>query len=453
MVQALVQPSFALQSGGSIVSRLFNDVRYATDTLGFYRKLERSGQKPFSSRMMIGDFWGSGDPEMARQFYTAPPEQFGDPLGPRVLEPLLGAKSILLLGGETHRRDRALLLPPFHGERMRAYGQVIVAATERRGSAELGRGEVAVTELAQRISLDAILEAVFGVHDEDRSEFEELVLDAVHHFTVPIMFFRFLQVGFFGLAPWDRFRRARRRLDARLLQLIEERRRTGIRGEDILSLMLDARYEDGSAMPEEQLRDELVTMIMAGHETTAVALSWTVDHLLRQPAALERLLGELRSVAPGDIDAIVRLPYLNAVCSEGLRLHPIVPDVSRSVARPFVWGEQPVEAGDQVAVAICLLHENPELYPQPHVFRPERFLERSYKPWEYCPFGGGHRRCIGAAFAIFEMKVALATLLLGFEMDLLEARSPRPVRRNVTMGPDSKIPVKIGRRAQLSPVQ
>jgi cytochrome P450 family 110 len=446
MTEALVQPSFSEQSGSSVFSRALNDVRYALDTLGFYHRLQATGQRPFSARLMMGDFWGTGDPDLARQIYTAPAEQFGDPVGPRVLEPLLGSRSILLLGGDVHRRDRALLMPPFHGERMRAYGQVIAQATLLRSRAVMSQRRVSITELMPRISLDAILEAVFGLTEQEHAEVEQLVLEAVHCFTVPLMFFPILRAKFFGLSPWDRFLRARKALDARLLRLIEGRRQSGQRGEDILSLMLDAKYEDGSSMHEEQLRDELVTMIMAGHETSAIALSWTVDHLLRDPSALSKLRQELATIDVADFDALVRLPYLGAVCSEGLRLHPIVADISRSVVQGFTWGAQPVEPGDQVAVAICLLHENPELYPEPMRFRPERFLERSFKPWEYCPFGGGNRRCIGAAFAVFEMKIALATLLSHFELTLLDARPPRPVRRNVTMGPDSKLPVRLAER-------
>jgi len=450
MVQALVQPSFAEQKGGSVLSRAYNDVRYALDTLGFYHRLQATGQRPFSARLMIGDFWGTGDPDLARQIYTAQAEQFGDPVGPRVLQPLLGSRSILLLGGDTHRRDRALLMPPFHGERMRTYGSVIAQATRLRTRAVLSDERVAITELTPRISLDAILEAVFGLSEAEHAEVEQLVLTAVHCFTVPLMFFPILRGRFFGLSPWDRFLRARSALDKRLLRLIEERRHSGRRGEDILSLMLDARYEDGSSMPEDQLRDELVTMIMAGHETSAIALSWTIDHVLRDEAILAKLRQELDAVDVADVDAVLRLPYLNAVCSEGLRLYPIVPDVSRSVVQGFTWGNQPVEPGDQVAVAICLLHENPTLYPEPLRFRPERFLERSFKPWEYCPFGGGNRRCIGAAFAVFEMKIVLSTLLSQFELTLLEPRPPRPVRRNVTMGPNSKVPARIAERRWLS---
>ena len=448
MTQTLVQPSFAQQTGGGFLSRVTNDVKYARDTLGFYRSLQENGERPFRSRMTLGDFWGSGDPEMAREIYSAPAELFGDPVGPRVLLPILGGQSVLLLGGEAHRRDRTLLMPPFHGERMRTYGRVIAEAAYKRACASLDDKAVSLVDITQRISLDAILQAVFGLVDNERAEFEPLVLKVVHQFTVPLMFFPILRLRLLGLSPWDRFLKAKATFDQGLLRLIERRRETGERGQDILSLMLDARYDDGSSMSEEQLRDELVTMIMAGHETSAVALSWTVDHVLRSPEIKVKLLAELDTVDASDIDALARLPYLSAVCSEGLRLHPIVPDVSRSVVEPFVWGDQPVRPGEQVAVAICLLHEHPELYPDPQRFRPERFIERSFKPWEYSPFGGGHRRCIGAAFAVFEMKIALASLLLNFEMDLLDKSPPHPVRRNVTMGPDSKIPVRLRLRAK-----
>lgn len=444
----VVQQPFRDQPGSGFWSRLVCDVAYARDTLGFYRRLESTGRRPFSARMRMGDFWGSGDPEMIREIFTASGERFGDPVGPRVLAPLLGARSILLLGGEAHRRDRTLLMPPFHGERMRAYGEVIARATVRRAEAACGANRASVVELTQRVSLDVILDAVFGIAEEERTSWEHVILRTVHHFTVPLMFFPFLRVSFFGLSPWDRFEKARAALDQRLLPLIEARRESGERGEDILSLMLDARYEDGTPMPADQLRDELVTMLMAGHETSAIALSWTVDHVLRNPDIKARLLEELDSIDIADAEAVARLPYLGAVCAEGLRLHPVVPDISRVVVQPFRWGGQPVEAGDQVAVAICLLHENETLYPEPEKFRPERFLGRTFKPWEYCPFGGGNRRCIGAAFALYEMKIALAQLFSHFDMTLLEDTTPQPVRRNVTMGPNSTIPVRMERRGR-----
>jgi cytochrome P450 len=253
-----------------------------------------------------------------------------------------------------------------------------------------------------------------------------------------------MQLPFFGHSPWDRFRRAKEVLSAMIYAEIENRRRSGTSGADILSLMLAARHEDGSAMTDEELRDELLTLLFAGHETTGIALAWSIYWLLRHPDCMNRLLAEIDALGNNpEPEQIGRLPYLDAVVSETLRLHPIVPDVPRKLTRPFEIGGYVLPEGTGVAVATAMIHTRPDLYPDPERFKPERFLERRYSPFEFTPFGGGARRCLGAAFATYEMKIVLATLLSHHRLVLTEKADVRPGRRNVVLGPATGVHVKL----------
>ena len=207
-------------------------------------------------------------------------------------------------------------------------------------------------------------------------------------------------------------------------------------GEDILSLMLAARYDDGEAMTDPQIRDELLTLLAAGHETTAIALAWAMYWLHRDPAALERLRAELATLGDEpDPEAIAQLPYLEAVCNETLRLYPIVPLAPRTLRQPMTLGEHEIPAGVNVGACTVLVHRHPALYPDPDSFRPERWLARKFAAWEFTPFGGGIRRCIGAAFAVYEMKQVLAAILPRHRLRLADDAAIGPARRNITLGP------------------
>jgi len=437
--EAIVAQKFEAQPGGSFVARVRETIRYMRDTLGYYRAHRERGQEPFPARMIDGDFWCTGSSSLAKEIYQAPPSLFGDPVSVRILEPVLGSNSLLLLGGDEHKKDRKLMMPPFHGERMRDYGNVIQGSTLRR-MAERERDEsLSVRDLAQTISLDVILEAVFGVVEKERGDFERAVTDTTEAFVPSILFFDFLRFSFFP--PWLKFARRRARLHHRVNALIEERRIQAGEGSDILSMLLNATYDDGTKMAADRLRDELMTMLMAGHETTAVVLTWAVYYVLKDASIEKRLRQELESVDASRPEELQALPYLGAICSEALRLHPVVPDVSRAVNEDWALGGQEVKRGDQVMVAISLIHEDPEIYPEPARFLPERFLEKTYKPWEFNPFGGGNRRCLGAGFAIYELRLALATLFSNYRLKLCSERDVTPVRRHITMEPNSDVRV------------
>jgi cytochrome P450 len=295
----------------------------------------------------------------------------------------------------------------------------------------------------QEISLQVILSAVFGLHEGERFQaLRQLLSSLLDSIGSPLssslLFFRWLQKDLGSWSPWGRFVRQRQQIDQLIYAEIEQRREQGdhSRG-DILSLLMSARDETGQPMTDEELRDELLTLLFAGHETTASALVWAlywIDHL---PEVREKLLSELDAL-PRDSDPseISRLPYLSAVVSETLRIYPIaITSFARILKSPFeVMGYQ-FEPGTALVPVIYLTHRRPDIYPEPERFKPERFLERQFSPYEYLPFGGGNRRCIGLAFAQFEMKLVLATILSRFQLSVSDRRPIKPVRRAVTVAP------------------
>jgi cytochrome P450 len=378
-----------------------------------------------------------------------------------ILEPLLGTQTVMGLSGDRHRRMRQLLMPPFHGERMRSYGQLIRTVTEEVMKQQGIRKAFSARKSMQTISLRVILRAVFGLNDGTRYEqLERLLgtmLDAMGSpLSVSLLYFPILRQDFGSWSPWGRFVGARRQIDQLLYEEIAERRNSpDASRDDILTLLMSARDENGEALTDAELRDELMTLLVAGHETTATALTWALFWVHKIPAVRKQLLDELQAL-DGIVDpgALSRLPYLNAVCSETLRIHPVAMLTFARVTKSRVELEGcSLEPGAIVIGCIYLAHRREEVYPDASEFRPERFLERRYSPFEYLPFGGGVRRCIGMAFAQFEMKVVLSSILSGFELDPADARSVRPVRRGLTSGPSPfRMVIKARRPNQPIPV-
>ena len=360
-----------------------------------------------------------------------------------ILEPLLGTQSVIGLSGDRHRRMRQLLLPPFHGERMRSYGELILNITQEVIS-ELAIGKAfSVRHVMQRISMRVILRAVFGLNEGARyHKLEKLLgtmLDRMSHpLSVSLLYFPMLRRDFGPLSPWGSFVRIRQQIDQLIYDEIGHRRlHPDDSRKDILTLLMAARDETGDVLTDAELRDELMTLLIAGHETTATALTWALYWIHKLPAVSTRLLKELQALdGPLDPNVLSRLPYLNAVCSETLRIFPVGMLTFARVAksRLELMGFS-IEPGTIVIGCIYLAHRREEVYPDPEKFRPERFLERRYSPFEYLPFGGGIRRCIGMAFAQYEMKLAISDILSGFELALAGNPSVHPVRRGVTAGP------------------
>jgi cytochrome P450 len=372
------------------------------------------------------------DPEEIKRIFTGDPNLLHAGEGNSVLAPLLGSYSVLMLDGTEHMRQRKLLLPPFHGERMAAYSDVMREAAER----EVARWPVgqpfSVLPRTQAVTLEVIMRAVFGIQDSGRLDELRSALRQVLDVATTRRRLLALALSSRGngeRGAWARFREATRHADSILLQEIAERRTGGTDGrDDVLSLLLAARHEDGSPMSDEELRDELMTLLVAGHETTATALAWALERLVRHPDVLDRLIEEVREEGTEG-------EYLDAVVKETLRLRPVVPAVVRRLKGPMEVGGYQLPAGVFLSPSIYLTHRRPDIYPEPEAFRPERFLERPAGTYTWIPFGGGVRRCLGASFALFEMKVVLATVLERVRLQTLSGHDERVARRAITFAP------------------
>ncbi|GAB2698207.1 cytochrome P450 [Nocardia thraciensis] len=377
----------------------------------------------------------------------APVEILEPPL-PNPIEPLVGSSSLILARGSRHKHDRTILAPAFHGDRIRRYGTVIRDSTvaellgDGTGAAWRAGTRVDARVAARAITLRVILTAVFGLQDPARrAEYTGAVVAFLNAFTGPLLLVPALRHSAFGLAPWDRFRSARDRLDQLIAADIARRRDSGETGPDVLGMLLTSG--DG-IRDDTDLIDQLRTLLVAGHETTATSLVWALFRLHRNPAALRRLRAELHDA--GDRlqpDETARLPYLDAVCQETLRLHPPVPIVLRRLTGPFTLSGVELGAGDTMGISLPLLHSDPGVWGEPDAFRPERFLERRFGPFELAPYGGGHRRCAGAALADYELRVVLATVLARVELALpprsARGRIPLAVPHNIATGPRTGI--------------
>ncbi len=380
----------------------------------------------------------------------------------KILLPIIGDYSVIMLEGDRHKQRRQLLMPPFHGERMRAYGQLICNLTEKvisqlpQNQAFLARSEM------QDISLQVILQVVFGVYEGERYQQLKrqlaLMLDV---FRSPLsnsfLFFPFLQKDLGAWSPWGRFVRQRASINELLYAEIAERREHPDSDRiDILSLLMSAKDEQGKPMTDQELRDELMTMLFAGHETTATAMAWALYWTHQKPEVLEKLLQELDTLGESpDPMSIARLPYLSAVCNETLRIYPVAMlTFARVVQERVEILGHPFEPGTIMYGCIYLMHQRQELYPNSKDFKPERFLERQFSPYEFMPFGGGARGCIGNALATFEMKLVLATILSRYQLALADNRPERPRRRGVTLAPGGGVKMVItGRRVRQESLQ
>lgn len=356
----------------------------------------------------------------------------------------------MLLEGAAHQRQRQLLMPPFHGDRMRSYAQVIQSiTTEVISSLEVGT-TFAVRPVMQSISLQVILQAVFGLERGQRYEQLRLAMSRMldgfsSPFGAMFLFYPFLQKEW-GWSPWGRFLRFRQQVDDLIYAEIRDRRNEpGSRKTDILALLMAAHDAEGQPMSDVELRDELMTLLFAGHETTASALAWALYWIVSLPQVQTKLLAEIDTLGTHvDPTAIARLPYLQAVCQETLRLYPIaISAFPRVVKQPIEIAGYQLEPGTVIMPSIYLAHHRESVYAEPKQFKPERFLERQYSPYEYLPFGGGDRRCIGAAFALFEMKLVLFGILSSLEVSLVSSGPIRPMRRGITVAPSNNLRMRV----------
>jgi cytochrome P450 len=403
----------------------------------FTRAQRRFGDT-FTVRIIGEEFVILADPADIKEVFTGDPNLLYSGEANEALRSIIGRRNVLLLDGPEHLRRRRLVLPPFHGERLAAYEEVIVEETHR----ELERWPIGrplpVAAPMRAITFEVILRTVFGVDDAGRLDrLRRALADLLTWTSRPTQGIIFGLLGPDRLERMPRYRREIATVDAELYEHIRERRADPALEErdDILSMLLLARDEDGAPLGDLDIRDELVTLLAAGHETTAALLAWAIHEVVRAPGALDRLAAR----EEGWSDAVVR---------ETLRLHPPLPLVVRRLKASMTIGGRELPEGATVGPCALLVHQNPDLYPEPHAFRPERFLGRAPSTYEWLPFGGGVRRCIGAAFAQLEARIVLEELAAAFDLRPDRERRERTGRRGIVLVPARGARVVVsGRRA------
>jgi cytochrome P450 len=387
------------------------------------------------------------DPEMVKKLFQGPHDQLHAGEANALLGPVLGTRSVLLLDGAEHLRQRKLMLPPFHGKRLKAYEQTMVDAADREIDSWPVGEPFTLMKSMQSLTLDVIMSTIFGVYEEDR----RLELGRRIRATIDPVSQRYgvvllvLTGGRFGdRGAMQRFEERRAHMDEFLFEEIARRREEPDLDErdDVFSMLLQARDEDGEPMTDKELRDELVTLLVAGHETTATGLAWTFELLLRNPRVLHKLR---ESIEAGEDD------YLDAVVKESLRLRPVIPGVGRVVrGAPFQLGGWTIPEGVEINPSIASIHRRADRYPEPGEFRPERFLgEDAPDTYTWIPFGGGTRRCLGASFALTEMSVVVRRVLERAELRSADRKPEKVLRRGITMVP--KTGVRVVQQRQPAP--
>jgi cytochrome P450 family 135 len=378
------------------------------------------------------------EPELIKQVFTGDPKVFHAGEGNDILRPLLGDNSLLTLDEAPHMSQRKLLLPSLHGKRMEGYEATMREIAAREIESWPTGVSYRLRPRMQAMTLEIIIETVFGVHGGARlDELRAALRDFLDMLTNPRMLAPILTLGPERLNAYPPFRRRVGRVRELILGEIAERRAAADLDErdDILSLMVGASHEDGSPMSDAEIHDELLTLLVAGHETTATALAWAVERLVRHPDKLARLRDE---VAAGEE------AYLTATIQETLRLRPVIVIVIRRLTEAIELGGYELPAGINVVPSIHLVHRDPKIYPDPDAFRPERFLETPPGTYTWIPFGGGVRRCIGAAFAQQEMAIVLRELVARRTLRPTDPAAERPFRRAITETPRHNAEVVLG---------
>lgn len=392
------------------------------------------------------------DPKAIQQVLTGTDKQFAAPGSINgILKPFLGSRGVILLDGGEHRQRRQLLMPQFHGDKIRVYTELICKLTRDLVAGWQIDETINLREQMQSISLSVILQTVFGIYEGERYEqIQAKLLQVISLIESPVkssfLFIPALQQDLGAWSPWGRFLRDREVLDRLLYAEIADRRRNYQPDRsDILNLLIGSKDADGNGMSDVELHDELMTLLFAGHETTATALAWAIYWINYLPEVKAKLMAEIATLGTErDPVTISRLPYLNAVCSETLRIYPVgMLTFPRITREPVSVQGYEIPAETVVVGCIYLTHHREDLYPEPDLFKPERFLERQFSPYEYLPFGGGSRRCIGMALAQLEMKLVIIEILSHCQLQLTSKSPAVPARRGVTLGPKGGIEAQV----------
>jgi cytochrome P450 len=418
----------------------------------FFSRCQRELGDVFRLRLPgLGHITVVASPEYVKEVFALSPEEGHAGKANVVLKPFLGEHSLLLLDGTPHQRHRKLMMPAFHGERMLSYGtSMLETANEVIDRMPLDR-PFPIHEPMQELTLRVILRTVFGVAAGARfQKLMELLNESLSIIAWPVMLFPAMHRDLGPWSPWGRFLRIASQVDALLQGEIDDARRLQKEDrEDILAMMIQARDESGNPLTDQELKEELITLLVAGHETTATSLAWALRWVLPDAELCERLRSEVEALSAGGAlspEKIARSELLDGVVKEALRRIPVIPVVGRVMQQPLHLGPYEVPVGQMVAPSIYLIHHNPALYPDPERFNPDRY--RTFRPaaWEFIPFGGGFRRCIGAAFAVFEMKMVLAVIFRRLRLQLAPGYAPRSTRRAITITPTEGLPVVIRSR-------
>jgi cytochrome P450 len=416
--------------------RPYTSYRVLTDPVGAFQGWTDRYGDTFLCRSANGDIVATADPAVIEAAMTAPTDKLAA-FKPEILKDILG-DAVITLDGHAHRRERRLLQPAFHGPRLAAFSQAIQDITRARVATwQPGETRVAADELLE-ITFDVITRVVFGAEDPDRvARYLAALRDLGGRLSPLLLFFGFMRRPWGGLSPWNGFVDARSRLRTLADEEVAQRRAAGTEGRhDVLSQLLEARYDDGASMPDDTVFAELLTLLFAGHETTTLALAQGMQLLALHPDVLQDLRDELTPLG-GQPAAVLQAPLLDATCKEILRLGDVVTDFLRTAQAPLDLAGVEVLAGEHLCIMSSVLHRRPELYPEPHAFRPRRFLDRAATPFTFTPFGGGARRCLGAALAMQEMKLVLDVLVR--EARWTVGRRSGLVRRSATMAPDDGV--------------
>jgi cytochrome P450 len=424
--------------------RMLQLIRYVRDPYSMLRGYARRYGNLFTVRTARVCVM-TGRPDLVKQIITAPVDQYGVNYEPGPAR-VLGVNGTTRMAGRALRRDRRLLLPHFQGGVLNALGGMIREATLDAFSGFKPGETIVVRDPAIAVALDVILRTVFGADTpERRQEFRTAVRAFSKGFGNPsFMLLAALKFDNDNLPPFRRFGVARRRLEELLQDAMQRAHAAGADGHSVLSRIVAARYDDGTAMTDGAIRDNMITALIAGHETSVVSLCWGLYWLHREPRYLDMLLDELAPLGP-DADPMdwARLPFLDAVIKETLRLWPVVTDINRVLAEPMQLGEYELPPGTNIAASSAILHYDPDLYPDGETFRPERFLERRFGPHEYLPFGGGERMCPGSHFSVYELKIVLATLLTRWRYTLLDEGTMKVKRMGGMMTPATGVRLRL----------
>ena len=424
--------SKALPAGPA--SRTLTTLRFARDPYGTFADAKRRYGDPFTLKLLGSHVVVTGRPELVKAMYALAPDKVGGLLG-HLLPEILGPTSVLVRSGAPHSEDRKVLAPMFRADRVGVHHEVIAEVTREVLARHRAPARLSAYELGREIALGVILRAMFGVSDGAHvAAFRRAVLRFVEAGSPPLIFFAALRRDMFGFGPWARAQRRMAELDALFYEQIRARRAQGDGGEDLLGQLIAARRPDGEPLSDLELRDQLMSFVLAGHETMAVTLAWALYWTLSLPDVRDALVAELDEGSEG--------PYLDAVCRETLRIYPIQPIVMRHLLEPVEFAGSTLPAGAFIGVAATLVHMDPAIFPEPERFKPERFLQtRGRSGGEYFPFGGGARRCLGAAMAMQEMKTVLAVLHGEYRLALADPALPAPVRVSTVTGPGGGVPL------------